>query len=132
MLVPPRNPAFLFAICFEQFDSFFANCEGGTVSRLQSNDSRGYTYCVARTGVTGTERAMELDRGDRFKNLRDLDAPHPILGFGTSTPEQVRQALRIGAAGMISESEIVKLLEQGLGDAAADLVARMKQAPAPL
>ena len=75
---------------------------------------------------------MELDRGDRFKNLRDLDAPHPILGFGTSTPEQVRQALRIGAAGMISGSEIVKLLEQGLGDAAADLVARMKQAPAPL
>ena len=89
---------------------------------------QGYTYCVARTGVTGTERAMELDHGDLFATLDRYLAPPPILGFGISNPAQVRQALAAGAAGVISGSAIVKLIEAGDDQAVLSFVAAMKGA----
>jgi tryptophan synthase alpha chain len=88
---------------------------------------RGYTYCVARNGVTGTERAMELDHAGLFEALRHLNAPPPILGFGISTPDHVRQALAAGAAGVISGSAIVSLLQEN-GGGIREFVAAMKQA----
>jgi tryptophan synthase alpha chain len=90
----------------------------------------GYTYCVARSGVTGADRAMELDHRTLFDILDILGAPPPILGFGISTPDHVRQALAAGAAGIISGSAIVKLVEAGSLDAVADFVRNMKAATA--
>jgi tryptophan synthase alpha chain len=54
-----------------------------------------------------------------------------VLGFGISTPAHVRTALAAGAAGVISGSAIVKIVEQGGADMAASLqsfVAGMKTA----
>jgi tryptophan synthase alpha chain len=89
---------------------------------------QGYTYCVARTGVTGAERAMELDHGDLLATLDRHLAPPPILGFGISTPDHVRQALAAGAAGVISGSAIVKLVEAGDLAAVRSFVTDMKAA----
>ena len=72
----------------------------------------GYTYCVARTGVTGADRAMELDHAALFATLARHDAPPPVLGFGISTPDHVRTALGAGAAGVISGSAIVRLIAE--------------------
>jgi tryptophan synthase alpha chain len=88
----------------------------------------GYTYCVARSGVTGAERAMELDHGDLFASLDRHLAPPPVLGFGISTPDHVRTALAAGAAGVISGSAIVKLAEAGDLGAVRRFVAEMKAA----
>jgi tryptophan synthase alpha chain len=71
----------------------------------------GYTYCVARMGVTGAETEMKLGHDDLFRQLADYGAPPPVLGFGISRPEHVRAALQAGAAGVISGSAIVKLIE---------------------
>lgn len=89
---------------------------------------RGYTYCVARTGVTGAERAMELDHHAVLETLGALGAPPPVLGFGISTPDHVRQALAAGAAGVISGSAIVKLVETGDLSAVSAFVSEMKSA----
>ena len=89
---------------------------------------RGYTYCVARTGVTGADRAMELDHGQLFATLARHGAAPPILGFGISTPAHVQTALTAGAAGVISGSAIVKLVESGDLDAVRSFVAEMKAA----
>ena len=89
---------------------------------------RGYTYCVARTGVTGAERAMELDHSSLLDMLSALGAPPPVLGFGISTPDHVARALDAGAAGVISGSAIVKLLETGDRAAVGSFVAEMKAA----
>ena len=78
------------------------------IARLSS----GYTYCVARAGVTGTRDDLALDHDQLFGNLSDVGAPPPVLGFGISTPDHVRQALAAGAAGVISGSAIVRLVEQ--------------------
>jgi tryptophan synthase alpha chain len=74
---------------------------------------QGYTYCVARAGVTGTETEMQLNHGDLLRQLREFGAPPPVLGFGISRPEHVRAALDAGAAGVISGSAIVRIVEGG-------------------
>lgn len=89
---------------------------------------RAYTYCVARTGVTGTERAMELDHAALLATLSELGAPPPVLGFGISTPDHVRAALDAGAAGVISGSAIVRLIEAGDLAAVSAFVRAMKAA----
>jgi tryptophan synthase alpha chain len=71
----------------------------------------GYTYCVARAGVTGAETEMKLGHDALFRQLAEHGAPPPVLGFGISRPDQVRVALNAGAAGVISGSAIVKLIE---------------------
>ncbi len=96
--------------------------------------SSGYTYCVARSGVTGTRDALALDHDALFAGLKSAGAPPPVLGFGISTPDQVRQALAAGAAGVISGSAIVRLIEDEDEDESAaairDFVAGMKAATA--
>lgn len=89
---------------------------------------RGYTYCVARSGVTGAERAMELDHGSLLGTLAELGAPPAVLGFGISTPGHVRDALGAGAVGVISGSAIVKLVESGDLSAVSAFVGEMKAA----
>jgi tryptophan synthase alpha chain len=95
---------------------------------------RGYTYCVARAGVTGTETEMQLNHGELLSRLQEYGAPPPILGFGISSPEHVRAALEAGAAGVISGSAIVRIIgEGGTADDLKAFVAAMKAATqAPL
>lgn len=91
----------------------------------------GYTYCVARTGVTGTGDAIHLDHDQLLAKLRDFGAPPAVLGFGISNPDHVRTALTTGAAGVISGSAIVKIIEEHGRDApphVRDFVASMKAA----
>jgi tryptophan synthase alpha chain len=89
--------------------------------------SSGYTYCVARAGVTGADAELSLDHGGLFATLGEVGAPPPVLGFGISTPDQVRQAIASGAAGVISGSAIVAKVEQGAA-AVREFVATMKAA----
>jgi tryptophan synthase alpha chain len=99
-----------------------------TLERIAALSS-GYTYCVARKGVTGADRAMELDHGALFDALARAGAPPPVLGFGISTPDHVRQGLASGAAGVISGSAVVQHMESGQPiDELRAFVATMKSA----
>jgi tryptophan synthase alpha chain len=73
----------------------------------------GYTYCVARPGVTGAGEEMRLDHREMLAILRAAGAPPPVFGFGISRPDHVRAALDAGAAGAISGSAIVDLIARG-------------------
>nr|WP_255554632.1 tryptophan synthase subunit alpha [Sphingomicrobium sp. B8] len=74
---------------------------------ILAKHGRGYTYCVARKGVTGAKSDMELEHEGLFRRLEALGAPPPVLGFGISTRPQVEAAFDSGAAGAISGSAIV-------------------------
>jgi tryptophan synthase alpha chain len=89
--------------------------------------SSGYTYCVARAGVTGADEHLSLNHGALFASLKAVNAPPPVLGFGISKPEHVREALDAGAAGAIAGSAIVRLIEAGASaDAVQQMVATLK------
>jgi tryptophan synthase alpha chain len=88
------------------------NTPPATLARIAELSS-GYTYCVARAGVTGADAELALDHGSLFAALTKAGAPPPVLGFGISTPEQVRQGIASGAAGVISGSAIVARASEG-------------------
>lgn len=96
-----------------------------TIARL----GRGYTYCVARLGVTGSGIAPTMGHRTLFDDLSRLGAPPPVLGFGISSPEHVATAVASGAAGVISGSALVEraALPDGV-DQIRDFCAAMKGA----
>lgn len=72
----------------------------------------GYTYLLSRAGVTGAETKAGMPVTQLLERLNQFDAPPAILGFGISEPAQVEEAIKAGAAGAISGSATVKIIEQ--------------------
>ncbi|MGL4000644.1 tryptophan synthase subunit alpha [Pantoea eucalypti] len=77
-----------------------------------ASHSRGYTYLLSRAGVTGAENRASLPLKHLIDKLREYHAAPPLQGFGISEPEQVKEAIASGAAGAISGSAIVKIIEK--------------------
>jgi tryptophan synthase alpha chain len=96
--------------------------------RAVAEMGEGYTYCVARPGVTGAGEQVAFDHAAMLATLALHHAPPPVFGFGISKPEHVRAALAAGAAGVISGSAIVSLVGQGSVPSVREFVAEMKAA----
>lgn len=75
---------------------------------------RGYTYLLSRAGVTGAENRAALPLHHLIEKLTEYHAAPPLQGFGISAPDQVTAAIGAGAAGAISGSAIVKIIEKNL------------------
>jgi tryptophan synthase alpha chain len=90
----------------------------------------GYTYCVARAGVTGADDKVRFDHRQMLECLAAHRAPPPIFGFGIARPAHVEAALAAGAAGVISGSAIVSLVADGQLDRLPAFIAEMKAATA--
>ncbi|MGL5699271.1 MAG: tryptophan synthase subunit alpha [Kluyvera sp.] len=95
---------------------------------------RGYTYLLSRAGVTGTENRAALPLHHLVEKLAEYQAAPPLQGFGISTPDQVAATIEAGAAGAISGSATVKIIERNLDNPQAmlaelkDFTQRMKAA----
>lgn len=72
--------------------------------------SEGYVYLLSRAGVTGAEQAMAAPTAQTIAQLQAVRSAPPLLGFGISTPTQVKSALAAGAAGVIVGSAVVDLI----------------------
>lgn len=91
--------------------------------------TQGYTYVLSRAGVTGVDTPP--DASDEASSpahklvakLQENNAAPTVIGFGISSPEQVKAALATGAAGAISGSAVVKIIENNLDDNQAMLTA---------
>lgn len=86
-----------------------------------ASHGRAYTYLVSRAGVTGAENRASLPPGHLVAQLKAHHAAPALQGFGISEPGQVKETLRAGAAGAISGSAVVKIIEKNLADPAAML-----------
>lgn len=100
--------------------------------------SEAYVYVTSRSGVTGADARLRQESAAVFARLRELGSAPALLGFGIATPDQVRQALDLGAAGAICGSAVVSHIPRMLGqrpalaDALAGFAQAMKQATRPL
>lgn len=77
---------------------------------------RGYTYVVTRRGVTGANDEISLAHRELLQTLKEKNAPPPLMGFGISSPAHVKAAMKEGAAGVISGSKVVSIVEEHLLD----------------
>lgn len=85
--------------------------------------SRGFTYLVSVTGVTGVRTNLESRVEALVQQLKELGPTPVAVGFGIAGPEQARQVRQWGADGAIVGSALVKVManadEQEPGDAGA-------------
>jgi len=94
--------------------------------------TQGYTYVLSRAGVTGVDVPADSSNKETspaqhlVAKLTENNAAPGVIGFGISSPEQVKAALATGAAGAISGSAVVKLIENNLDDNKAMLTALTK------
>ena len=84
--------------------------------------ARGFIYAVSRAGVTGARDQMTRDAEALVKRVRAVSDLPVAVGFGISTPEQVRAVWRFADAAVVG-SAIVREIEN-LRDS-PDLVKRV-------
>lgn len=104
-----------------------ANTTPEPALRRIAEAASGFTYVVARPGVTGTE-TKEFDHAEVIATLSRCGAPAPVFGFGISSPAAVTAARAEGAAGVICGSAIVDLLHRTGPAAVTPFVAALKAA----
>lgn len=86
--------------------------------------TRGFLYYVSLTGVTGAR--SELARGIEasVRRIRASSDVPVCVGFGVSTPEQVREVGRF-ADGVVVGSALIEVIQRAeSGPAAVDAAAR--------
>lgn len=76
--------------------------------------SRGFIYYVSLTCVTGPRRALPKDLVGHLKSIKKVSHKPVCVGFGVSSPEQVRRIYKI-ADGVIVGSAIVKKIKENIG-----------------
>jgi len=75
--------------------------------------SAGFIYYVSLTGTTGARKKLPEELAESLKKIKKITKKPVCVGFGISTPEQVKEIQRF-ADGVIVGSAIVKVIEQNI------------------
>lgn len=78
---------------------------------IVASRSSGFVYLVSLTGVTGTRDRLPDGLESFVNRVRERTQKPLCVGFGVSTPEQVRRIAKV-ADGVIIGSRIIQLMEQ--------------------
>lgn len=112
------------------------NADDSTIQKVATL-TEGYTYLVSRAGVTSAENQSHSANLDNLvETLKRYNSAPILQGFGIAQPQQVKDALALGADGAISGSAIVKIIERNLANQAnllkelGEFVKIMKEATA--
>ena len=76
--------------------------------KIISNNTRGFTYLVSVTGVTGERNKMENRVQNLISKLKEISTSPVAVGFGISSPEHVNKVRKWGADGVIIGSAFIK------------------------
>lgn len=77
-------------------------------------NSRGFIYYVSLSGVTGPRAALPRSLAGRVRKVKSLTDKPVCVGFGVSSPEQVR-LLSSFADGVIVGSAIIRRIRDAVG-----------------
>ena len=73
--------------------------------------SQGFVYAISRTGITGAQTELAADAKGLVERIQQYTTLPVALGFGVSTPEQVRAVNEYADAAVVG-SAIVALIEK--------------------
>ena len=96
--------------------------------------SRGFTYLVSVTGVTGVRTSIETRVEGLVQQLKGMGPTPVAVGFGIAGPDQARQVRDWGADGAIVGSALVKVMaeacaqQQDVAAAAGAFCAELRRA----
>ena len=110
---PEEADAWVEAARAAELDTIFLASPTSPDERLRkvAEASRGFVYAISRTGVTGERQSLSDDAQPLVARLRRLTQVPVALGFGISTPEQVKAAAAAADAVVVG-SALVRFLEE--------------------
>ena len=85
-----------------------------------ANKSRGFTYLVSVTGVTGERSELGSRVENLINQLKEFSSTPIAVGFGISDPNQVKKVRNWGADGAIVGSALVKRISNAKAGCAAE------------
>ena len=127
--LPPEEAGPLREACIDHgVDLIFLVAPNTPLDRIRMilDQTSGFVYLVARTGVTGARKDVLQDTKSLIARVPG-DVPKAV-GFGISTPEQAAEVIRAGADAAIVGSVCVDLIAKGEINRLEQLVRDMKEA----
>jgi len=132
-LIPEEAESWTQTLLGQGLDPIFLVAPTTSDERLAhiAQQARGFIYAVSRAGVTGARDQMTRDTEALVNRVRAVSDLPVAVGFGISTPEQVRSVWRFADAAVVG-SAIVREIEnlrdspdlvKRIGDFARSLVA---------
>jgi len=122
-LIPEEAATWTQTLLGQGLDPIFLVAPTTSHQRLAriAQQARGFVYAISRAGVTGARDQMTRDAEALVTRMRAVSDLPVAVGFGISTPEQVRAVWRFADAAVVG-SAIVRQIEK-LGHS-PDLVKR--------
>lgn len=87
---------------------------GSDRARKIASRSRGFVYLVSRYGVTGERAALPSQIYDLIASCKSVSSVPVAVGFGISTPEQIRGLSSSAVDGIVVGSAIVSRIGSGM------------------
>jgi tryptophan synthase alpha chain len=117
-MTPEESGEFESELRANNLDMIFLIAPTSTDERLKlvADHASGFVYAVSRAGVTGTRESVSVEAERLVHRMRAFTSLPIAVGFGISTPEQVRDVQRYADAVVVG-SAIVAEMER-LGNAA--------------
>ena len=115
-LIPEEAKSWTQILIGHGLDPIFLVAPTTSDERLEhiAQQARGFIYAVSRAGVTGARNQMTRDAEVLVERVRAVTDLPVAVGFGISTPEQVRSVSRFADAAVVG-SAIVREIERSSG-----------------
>ena len=115
-LILEEAAGFAASLKMHGLDMIFLVAPTSTDRRLQlvAEQASGFIYAVSRAGVTGTRENMSSEAEKLVNRVRKFSNLPIAVGFGISTPEQVRDVWRYADAAVVG-SALVAAIEKKAG-----------------
>jgi tryptophan synthase alpha chain len=112
-LIPEEGQFWIETLHQHHLDPIFLVAPTTSDERLPriAQQVRGFIYAVSRAGVTGARDEMTHDAEALVRRMRAVSDLPIAVGFGVSTPEQVREVWRFADAAVVG-SAIVREIEK--------------------
>ena len=112
-LIPEEAQPWIEMLNQRELDPIFLVAPTTSDERLAriAQQARGFIYAVSRAGVTGPRSEMTHEAEALVQRVRSVSDLPVAVGFGVSTPEQVREVWRFADAAVVG-SAIVSQIEK--------------------
>jgi len=134
-LTPEEAANYLAAMRAQNLDTVFLASPTSPDTRLASlaEATRGFLYLISRTGVTGEREAISASLRPLVERVRRFTSLPLAVGFGLSTPDQVREVQHVAEAAVVG-SAVVRAIENRYAAGGAQAIEEFIRwlRPAPL
>ena len=116
-LTPEEGEAYVAAMRAQKLDTVFLASPTSSGERLKrvAQLSSGFLYLISRTGVTGERSEIASTVGPLVERARRFTSLPLAVGFGLSTPAQVREVQALADAAVVG-STVVRAIQDHYAD----------------